>query len=72
MVDIFLLLFCSTVKVILILSREGPRRREMEELLGQGKVPHEVELEKHPELSVKGYSCKGYCPSVNDSRFLII
>jgi hypothetical protein len=38
--------------------REDKRRAEIEELVSQGKIPHEQELEKHPEKSVEGRSCK--------------
>lgn len=33
------------------------RRAEIEELTAQGKIPHEQELEKHPEKSMEGRMC---------------
>jgi NAD(P)H-dependent flavin oxidoreductase YrpB (nitropropane dioxygenase family) len=35
---------------------ETKRSREIQELVAQGKIPHEVELEKHPEKSIQGLS----------------
>ncbi|RDB20996.1 hypothetical protein Hypma_011424 [Hypsizygus marmoreus] len=35
---------------------ETKRKAEIETLIAQGKVPHEVELEQHPEKSVAGLS----------------
>ncbi|GLB35130.1 putative IMP dehydrogenase / GMP reductase domain containing protein [Lyophyllum shimeji] len=34
---------------------ETKRRAEMEALLAEGKVPHEVELQNHPERSIAGF-----------------
>lgn len=39
-------------------DRETKRNREIQELVEQGKIPHEVELQQHPEKSVQGLSCK--------------
>ena len=39
-------------------DRETKRSREIQELVEQGKVPHEVELQQHPEKSIQGLSCK--------------
>jgi len=38
--------------------REDKRRNEIEELISQGKIPHDQELEKHPEISMEGRGCK--------------
>lgn len=40
--------------------REENRQQEIRELTSQGKIPHEVELEKHPEKSPGGRMCE-YC-----------
>lgn len=37
--------------------RETKRATEIQELISQGKVPHEVELQAHPEKSLQGLSC---------------
>ena len=36
--------------------RERNRQQEIAELTSQGKLPHEVELEKHPEKSIAGFA----------------
>lgn len=36
------------------LCRERKRQQEIAELTSQGKIPHEVELERHPEKSLAG------------------
>jgi hypothetical protein len=33
-------------------DRNTNRQAEIKELTSQGKLPHEVELEKHPEMSM--------------------
>lgn len=38
--------------------REDKRRQEIIELTSNGRIPHEVELEKHPEKSLEGRMCK--------------
>lgn len=38
--------------------REDKRQDEIRALTSQGKIPHEVELEKHPEKSLDGRMCK--------------
>jgi len=35
---------------------ETKRSKEIQELVAQGKIPHEVELEQHPEKSMQGLS----------------
>jgi len=35
---------------------ETKRSKEIQELVAQGKIPHEVELEQHPEKSIQGLS----------------
>lgn len=40
-----------------VTCREKQRSNEIQELISQGKVPHEVELAAHPEKSVQGLSC---------------
>lgn len=37
---------------------ESQRQPEIETIVSQGKIPHEVELEKHPEKSIEGRMCK--------------
>lgn len=47
--------------VVLLLTacycRETKRSDEIKKLIAEGKVPHEVELQQHPERSVQGLSC---------------
>jgi hypothetical protein len=42
--------------------RETKRQKELSDLIAQGKVPHEVELQNHPEKSLQGLSCKAHNP----------
>lgn len=42
---------------ILIFFRRETRQEEIKELTSQGKIPHDVELEKHPEKSLEGRMC---------------
>jgi len=44
----------SVRKTAYVADWEGHRKHEIEELTAQGKIPHEVELEKHPEMSLAG------------------
>jgi NAD(P)H-dependent flavin oxidoreductase YrpB (nitropropane dioxygenase family) len=37
---------------------ESQRQQEIAELVFQGKIPHEVELERHPEKSLEGRMCE--------------
>jgi NAD(P)H-dependent flavin oxidoreductase YrpB (nitropropane dioxygenase family) len=37
---------------------ETQRQQEIAELVARGKVPHDAELEKHPEKSLEGRMCK--------------
>lgn len=37
---------------------ESQRQQEMATLVSQGKIPHEAELEKHPDRSPEGRMCK--------------
>lgn len=37
--------------------RENNRRDEIKKLTAEGKLPHDVEMEKHPEKSVSGIPC---------------
>lgn len=37
---------------------ESQRQQEIATLVSQGRIPHEVELEKHPERSLEGRRCK--------------
>lgn len=39
-------------------ARETKRQKELSDLIAQGKVPHQVELQNHPEKSLQGLSCK--------------
>jgi len=56
----FLLLFST----FMLFCRETERQAEKEELLSAGKVPHEVEVEKKPEMSLKGQRCRHYMDSI--------
>lgn len=42
---------------IWLLFRETSRRGEIEALVAEGKIPHEVEVEAHPERSAPGRQC---------------
>lgn len=48
----------SVRKTSYVAEWESGRQQEMETLVSQGKIPHEVELEKHPEKSLEGRMCK--------------
>ena len=48
----------SVMKTPYIAEWESQRQQELATLLSQGKVPHEVELEKHPNRSLEGRMCK--------------
>jgi hypothetical protein len=39
------------------IPREENRRQEILELIAEGKIPHGVEIEKHPEKSMQGRMC---------------
>lgn len=47
---------CHSIKIILF--REDQRRNEIDELVSHGKIPHEQELEQHPEKSMEGRMCE--------------
>lgn len=49
--------------------REENRKDEIKKLTAEGKLPHEVELEKHPELSAKTRPCMFRFPYVNQLLF---
>src|SRR5882762_10230734 len=52
---------------IYIAYREDRRQTEIQELISQGKISHDQELEKHPELSIEGRMCKNrYLISIPD------
>lgn len=38
-------------------SNRDDRQQEIKELTSQGLIPHDVELEKHPEKSLEGRMC---------------
>lgn len=42
--------------------REDKRSAEIRELCAQGKIPHEVELQSHPEKSAPGRQCTIHIP----------
>ncbi|EKM55627.1 uncharacterized protein PHACADRAFT_256372 [Phanerochaete carnosa HHB-10118-sp] len=44
----------SVKKTPYVAEWEAKRQQEIAELASQGKIPHEVELEKHPEKSIDG------------------
>jgi len=43
--------------LLMTVFRETKRATEIQELISQGKVPHDVELQAHPEKSIQGLSC---------------
>ena len=43
---------------IIILFNEDHRRNEIEDLVSHGEIPHDEELEQHPEKSMEGCKCK--------------
>ena len=48
----------SVMKMPYIAEWESQWQQELAMLLSQGKVPHEVKLEKHPNKSLEGRMCK--------------
>lgn len=42
---------------------EGKRQEEIARLILKGKIPHEVEMETHPEKSMEGRMCKSFITS---------
>ncbi|KAG5653254.1 hypothetical protein H0H81_001414, partial [Sphagnurus paluster] len=46
----------SVRKTPYVAEWESKRRAELDTLLADGKIPHEVELESHPEKSIAGFS----------------
>jgi hypothetical protein len=50
--------------------RETRRSKEIQELVEQGKIPHDIELQQHPEKSIQGLSCKPYQSNMLDCAFL--
>ena len=44
-------------KTAYVASWEDKRQQEIRELTSQGKIPNEVELEKHPEKSIESRMC---------------
>jgi len=46
----------SVMKTPYVAEWETKRRAELDALLAEGKVPHEVELQNHPEKSLAGFS----------------
>jgi len=43
---------------LFLVFREQNRKAEMNDLLAKGLVPHEIELQNHPEKSLQGLSCE--------------
>lgn len=54
----FVAYWAGSIKLMISRNREDNRQQEIRELTSQGKVPHEVELDKHPEKSLEGRMCK--------------
>ena len=55
----------SVRKTPYIAEWESQRQQEITMLVSQGRIPHEVELEKHPDKSLEGRMCKMVmCPFV--------
>jgi hypothetical protein len=48
----------SVRKTPYVAEWEPHRQREIETLVSQGKIPHEVELEKQPDKSLEGRMCR--------------
>lgn len=48
----------SVRKTPYVAEWESQRQQEIAALVSQGKIPHEVELAKHPEKSLEGRQCK--------------
>jgi len=63
-----LYLSLRTLSVTDVLYRETERVQEKEQLLASGKIPHNVELEKHPEKSIEGMTCQ-YLSYTHDISF---
>jgi hypothetical protein len=55
--SMFLLLYLNNY--VSLEYREDNRQAEIQELVSQGKIPHDQELEKHPEMSMEGRMCMG-------------
>lgn len=49
---------CRKADIGLVYYREDRRSAEIKELCAQGKIPHDVEMQSHPEKSAQGRSCK--------------
>jgi hypothetical protein len=50
-------LFSTLLDTISLFLRHEQRAPELAKLLEEGKVPNEVEMEKHPESSLKAMTC---------------
>jgi len=48
----------SVRKTSYVAEWESQRQEEIATLVSQGKIPHDVELEKHPGRSLEGRTCK--------------
>jgi hypothetical protein len=46
------------IRLLMLHDRESNRQAEIKELTSSGKIPHELEVEKRPEVSVPGRPCK--------------
>ena len=51
----------SVRKTPYVATWEEGRQDDIKKLTSQGKIPHDVELESHPEKSVEGRACKFSC-----------
>jgi hypothetical protein len=38
--------------------REDNRQQEIRDLIAKGKIPHSVEVDKHPNKSLEGHMCE--------------
>jgi hypothetical protein len=38
--------------------REENRQQEIRDLIAEGKIPHSVEANKHPDKSLEGHMCE--------------
>lgn len=54
-----------------IVCRET-REAEVKELCAQGKLPHEVELEKHPEKSLEGRMCEYFSHELRGRLYCLV
>ncbi|KAF7796870.1 hypothetical protein EIP86_008055 [Pleurotus ostreatoroseus] len=62
----------SVRKTPYVADWESNRQQEIKELTSQGKIPHDIELETHPEKSLEGRMCKWQSSSVAQQVMLTV